>query len=166
MLYCSHKANGSYAKNSKEAVMKRIKLFIVSLLGWFFHSLRLKVHKPDIKVGDVAINPRWTWVEVQNPNGRQNGNCFHEFGESVGIQVGGKLVVVAIKGDQALVSYESPRGQGCGTEAGNGTLFFVSKRNFTTMTADYQTIQTSKSKAKARILALLRESLRSESSSS
>lgn len=177
MLNCNYKTNGSYAKNSKEVVMERITVFLVGLLqfvhnqwlrfvGWLKFLGEVTIHEPDVKVGDVAINPRWTWVKVKNPKGRRNGNSFHDFGDSAGIKEGGKLTAVAIENGQVLVSYESPKGQGFGSEAGNGTLFFVPKSEFRAMTAAYQTIQTSKGEEKARILALLRGSYESESSSS
>ena len=157
--------------------MERITLFVVGLLqfvhnqwlrfvGWLKSFGEIGVHEPDIKVGDVAINPRWTWVKVKNPKGRRNGNSFHDFGDSAGIKEGGKLTAVAIEGDQVLGSYESPKGQGFGSEAGNGTLFFVPKRDFLTMTASYAAGQASKHEEKARILALLRSSYESESSPS
>ncbi|OHA07807.1 MAG: hypothetical protein A2934_02965 [Candidatus Sungbacteria bacterium RIFCSPLOWO2_01_FULL_47_10] len=131
----------------------------------FFSNLRYQFSFGDlapIHVGDVAINPEWTWIEVQNPKGRRNGNGFHGFGDSAGIKARAKLTVVAIDGDQVLVSYESPKGQGFGSEAGNGTLFFVSQLEFIGMTAKYHREQASQSERKARVLRLLRETLSSE----
>lgn len=118
-----------------------------------------------VRVGDVAINPRWTWIKVKNPKGRRNGNGFHDFGDSAGIKEGGRLTVVAIDGDQVLVSYESPRPNPCGSEAGNGTLFFVPKGPFVRMTEEWHLAHVSKADEKARIMGLLRRTLTEAESS-
>lgn len=119
--------------------------------------------EPEIKVGDVATNPRHTWIKVMNPKGRRNGNGFKEFGDSASIARDGKLTVVAVEDEQVLVSYASPRGQGYGAEAGNGTLFFVPKHVFVTMDADRETLRVSEEEQKARIMTLLRATVESES---
>ncbi|MBI4158502.1 MAG: hypothetical protein HY505_02710 [Candidatus Yanofskybacteria bacterium] len=118
---------------------------------------------PEIKVGDVATNPRHTWIRVMNPKGRRTGNGFRAFGDSASIARDGKLTVVAVEDEQVLVSYASPRGQGYGAEAGNGTLFFVPKRVFATMDADYEMLRASEEEQKARIMTLLRVTVESES---
>jgi hypothetical protein len=111
----------------------------------------------DIAAGDFAINPRWQWIKVKNPNGIKSGNSSRAFGETAGIKEGAKLTVVAPTEDKVLVSYESPRGQGYGSEAGNGTLFFVSKEEFKTMTNDWERIHDKKEADKAKIKELLRK---------
>lgn len=169
--------------------MKRITLFVVGLMQSFsnewhrfvvwlkkssgkieFHESEIqktKIQEPlVVEIGDVAINPKWNWITVKNPKGRRNFNGFHDFGDSAGIKEGAKLTAVAIEGYNVLVSYESPKGQGAGSEAGNGTLFFVPKQIFATMTADYESGQRLKANEKARILVLLRNTLNSESAPS
>ena len=119
--------------------------------------------QPEIRIGDVVINPRHAWIKVMNPKGRRNGNGFRSFGDSASIEREGKLTVVAIEDEQVLVSYESPRGQGYGAEAGNGTLFFVPRRVFGNMTVDYEAIRVSEEEQKVRVTNLLHNTIRAES---
>jgi hypothetical protein len=125
--------------------------------GWGLMDVPdLRYTTPEVKVGDQAINPEWEWVEVQNPNGRCTANGFNEFGETVGIGKGAKLTVVAIEDSRVLVSYKSPRGQGAGSEAGNGTLFFVPTSVFASMTRHYEAEEKKKAECKNNITELLR----------
>lgn len=120
---------------------------------------------PEIKVGDVAINAHHMWIKVMNPKGRRNGNGFRSFGDSASIARDGKLTVVAVEDEQILVSYASPKGQGYGAEAGNGTLFFLPKHVFATMGTYHEILRVSEEMQKARIMTLLRGSVASESDS-
>ena len=115
----------------------------------------LKKPMPVVNVGDTAFNPEWGWIKVQNPKGRPNGNSFHKFGDHAGIKAGAKLTVIAHEGIEVLVSYESPEGQGYGSEAGNGTLFFVPKRSFAAMTKVHMHLQEEEEARKQRIRRLL-----------
>lgn len=112
---------------------------------------------PIVNIGDTAINPEWRWVKVENPKGRPTGNGFHDFGESAGIKAGATLTVVVVENDSVLVSYQSPRGQGYGSEAGNGTLFFVPKRTFANMSQVHALIQEETEARKTRVRELLRQ---------
>ncbi len=151
---------------------------VVQIKGWFERFIDQFDNRPqisdyrnsepeppiaEVKVGDAAINPKWQWIDVANPKGRANGNGFNEFGDHAGIKEGGILTVVAIDGSRILVSYESPRGQGYGSEAGNGTLFFVSKRKFASMTSRYEQIRVDREAEKARVMNLLKSALASAS---
>ena len=117
---------------------------------------------PEIHIGDTATNPEHRWIETRNPKGRKNGNGFREFGKTASVQEGGELTVVAVDGDNLLVSYKSPNGQGYGAEAGNGTLFFLPAHVFAHMTERYQRIQETRGQQKARVIALLRNTLAAE----
>lgn len=97
-----------------------------------------------------------------NQPGSKNANCFHRFGENAGINEGGLLTAVAIDDDRVLVSYENLKGQGAGSVAGNGTLFYVTRRAFVSMTSEYDAGLLSKADEKIRVLGLLRRSLELE----
>jgi hypothetical protein len=87
---------------------------------------------PEIRVGDIFINPRALKVRVKNPDGNLNdSNTRHSFNQTAYIREGGKLTVVAIDGDQILVSHRKlNKEKSFGTEAGNGVLFLVSRWKF------------------------------------
>ena len=120
---------------------------------------------PEINIGDTAINPDHRWITTMNPKGRPNGNGFRKFGEDASILEGGELTVVAIDGENILVSYKSARGQGYGAEAGNGTLFFLPKHVFAGMTDRYHRIVESREQQKVRVIALLQNTLAAETDS-
>ncbi len=115
--------------------------FAVSMLCRLFggdDEFILEPPETAIHVGETTINPEHAWIEVMNPKGRKNGNGFFEFGSMAEIKAGGVLTVVRVSGEQVLVSYQSPQGQGFGLEAGNGTLFFISKLQFILMGATFR----------------------------
>lgn len=153
--------------NKLVAIFKLIAEFFQNL--WFKYIRKQKqftAEKSSVKImplpieitlGQKAVNPEWQWIEVQNPKGRRNGNSFHDFGDSAGIKEGGILTVVAIKDNSVLVSYESPNGQGYGSEAGNGTLFFVKKVIFNGMSKKYDFLKKKKENDKEEIMKLLKQ---------
>ena len=106
--------------------------------------------------GDTVINPKWRWAIVQNPNGQKNGNGFNKFGDSAGIAENATLTVVAVDGKDVLVSYESPEGQGFGSEAGNGTLFFIPKDVFIKLPKDFATIKEEALIKEQRVVKILK----------
>lgn len=105
--------------------------------------------------GETAINPTWQWIKVKNPEGMTNGNGFHGYDESAGIQEGGKLSVIEDMDDQVLVGYHSPDGQGYGSEAGNGTIFLMDKEAFLQSTALYEQKAVRQEEEKAQIRKIL-----------
>ena len=96
---------------------------------------------PDMK--DWPKVPGNTWVTVKNPN----DNCL--------IEEGGALKQVGVDGDKILAEYTGVRGQGYGTVCGTGTIFFVSKEEFSTMTERYNAILRERQQEKDKIQRLL-----------
>jgi hypothetical protein len=110
----------------------------------FFYALMLVILVPafsqsqNIKKGDVARVPEWAWVEVMNPEPVQNNyNIGFSFKEKCGVDSGGVIQVIGIKGDSLLVRYILKR-SATGSMCPSGTLYFVSKKEFITMTARYK----------------------------
>lgn len=108
---------------------------------------------PDMK--DWPKVPGNTWVTVKNPNGVVTGNNKHEFNDNCLIEEGGALKQVGVDGDKILAEYTGVRGQGYGTVCGTGTIFFVSKEEFSTMTERYNAILRERQQEKDKIQRLL-----------
>ena len=114
--------------------MKALKMMLVTvvIITWSISPILAK----EIKKGDIAYVAGWEWIEVKNLNGIKNGNCYYGFDTgSCGIKEGGILKVVGIKENSLLVRYYVEKKQ-YGTNCPSGTLFFISKKTFSTMTED------------------------------
>jgi hypothetical protein len=94
---------------------------------------------PEIQIGEILTNLEPRWIRVKNPEGNANDSkTLHAFNERAWIREGSKLTVIAIDGDQILVSYQKPgQEKSWGTEAGNGTLFLVSRWKLMKMTTSH-----------------------------
>ncbi|MDP4001807.1 MAG: hypothetical protein Q8P69_02045 [bacterium] len=111
---------------------------------------------PEREVPTTAPVPGWSWIEVKNPDGIRNGNGQFEFNARCGIAEGGTLKRTRVDGDQVLVSYTSPHGQGYGSECGNNTLFLIHKTLFSSMSSRYQTVLEKRHAEKNEIRRLLK----------
>lgn len=110
--------------------------------------------------GDVARIPKWTWIDVKNPEPIKSGNVLFGYGGSCGISAGGTLMVVGIEGtgysDRLLVRYSSGDTH-YGTHCPNGVIFFVTKRAFSKMTAEYRRIRATERAEKDLVKRLIKK---------
>jgi hypothetical protein len=113
----------------------------------------------EIMKGDTAKIPGWEWVNVMNPDPvRQNfsGSAkYLGYGETCGIEMGGTVKVVGIDGDRVLLVYAAP-GNPIGTPCPSGVMFFMSKENFSKMTAQYKMVCQSRDAKKDLVKKLLK----------
>ncbi|MDP3710366.1 MAG: hypothetical protein Q8R29_01435 [bacterium] len=133
-------------------MMKRIiiSLFTVALL---IPSL---AWAQEVKKGDTATVPGWTWVDVKNPEPVKSGNNDFGYGESCGIQHGGTITVVGIEENRLLVRY-SIGGTQYGTSCPSGIIFFTTKETFSKMSAEYNRIRVAKQNEKDIVKRLLKK---------
>jgi hypothetical protein len=112
----------------------------------------------EIKKGDTAKVPGWEWVNVMNPEPTQQnfrGSSKNiSYGEACGIEMGGTVKVVGIDGDRVLLIYAAP-GNPIGTPCPSGVIFFMSKENFSKMTAQYLKVCQAKDDEKKLVKKLL-----------
>ena len=107
-----------------------------------------------VDVGDTAVVPVWSWVEVQNPDGVKSGNNEFPFGDTCGVDTGHVMTTKALDGDKVLVEYDLPY-QAYGTPCPDGTLFFTSREAFLRSTDQYITVRSDDQNGKARVEQLL-----------
>lgn len=111
---------------------------------------------PLIQVGDKAMVPRWEWCPVKNPDGIRNGNVFHKFNETCGIEEGGIIEVVGFVGNDLLVKYSAPDFRlTYGTPCPCGTALIIERSKFVEMTEEYQKIAQARDAEKNSIAAIL-----------
>ena len=80
-----------------------------------------------IRVGDTIRVYGWQWIQVANPKGISNGNCHFTFGDEVGIDDGGTLKVVKIKGEKTLMEYTTDK-SAYGTQCPSGALVYIANQ--------------------------------------
>jgi hypothetical protein len=76
------------------------------------------------------------WVQVLNSFGISNENTFRQFGDFTHLVMGGTLTAVATGQRSILARYTAPK-PAVGTEAPTGTLCFIPRAAFFSMTARY-----------------------------
>jgi hypothetical protein len=108
----------------------------------------------EIKKGDKATVPDWTWVDVKNPESVESGNTSFGYGEHCGIQRGGTVTVVGIEGNRLLVRY-SISGTQFGTPCPSGILFFTTKETFSKVTAEYRRVRAAEQSERNLVKRLL-----------
>lgn len=103
--------------------------------------------------GDSAIVPEWKWVDARNSSPVKSGNDTYSYGDTCGIERGGKLTVVGVAGDILLVSYstDAPRG---GTSCLPGVNFLISEKEFSAMTTIYLATKGAEDKEKLLVQSL------------
>lgn len=107
----------------------------------------------DIKKGDVAKVPSWTWVDVKNVQPVKSGNTSFSYGEHCGVQHGGTVTVLGVVGDRVLVRYSIADVQ-YGTPCPSGIVFFTTKGTFSAMTAEYHRINAANEREKNLVAKL------------
>lgn len=93
-----------------------------------------------ITKGDKATVPDNMWVAIKNLEPLKSKNNEFSYGDRCVIQRGGTVKVVGIDGDHVLVRY-SIKGPQFGASCPSGALFFITKTEFSEMTARYHQVQ-------------------------
>ena len=103
----------------------------------------------------VETNDKHRWIEVQNPEGVESINVSHAFGDTASVQVGDRLGLIAESETDVLVCIvnKPPTGGAC---APNGTVFFIAKQEYDSMTRNYETEMARILAGKAKVSCLLR----------
>jgi hypothetical protein len=108
----------------------------------------------DTTTGRAALVPDWSWVEVVNEHGLDNGNGHFSYGSTCGIQAGGCLSIIGEEGEMLMVRYSIP-GQMFGTPCPSGTEFLLTRDTFNAMTPNYKE-RLRKEREKAALIERLR----------
>jgi len=103
----------------------------------------------------TQINDKHRWIKIQNPEGVSSSNAYHTFGDIASTQMGDELKVIAESEERALVQIINKATTG-GACAPNGTMFFIDKQEFYTMTRNYETEMARQAAEKAKVKYLLR----------
>lgn len=107
------------------------------------------------KKGDKAIVAYWMEVVVKNPEPiTDHAGRWYHFNEQCGIAQGNPIKVIAVEGDYLLVQDDSISNP-FGTTCPFGTLFFVHKNKFVTMTDEYNNHMAAEEVEKTKIRALI-----------
>lgn len=106
------------------------KTIIIVILFCFMILTKEGYSKNIVQVEDfLYITEEWQWVDVMNPDPVKSGNGSFVYGDTCGIEGGGKITVVALDGNKILVEYttnEIKRGTPCPS----GILFFIGQAEF------------------------------------
>jgi len=111
------------------------KMFSVLFVLLVLFTILVDQPAADIKKGDFAKVPEWTWITIMNPDGIKDGSNsnpasqFFNFGDSAGIESVGFVIVLGFHKDQVLVEYER-HGTPSGTQCPHGAIFFLEKKVF------------------------------------
>lgn len=131
-------------------------VLVVFVLGGSF--LLMNKSASTITVGSQAVIPGWKWVQVVNgepvTQRFSNGSRQLVAGETCGVEFGGLITVVEIRGEGLLVEYTAP-GNPVGTPCSAGVRFIVSKADFAAMTEQYAAIRNAVQAEKELVRLLL-----------
>lgn len=109
----------------------------------------------DIKKGDRATVPEEKWVKVKNLSPVFRGKDFLVYGGSCYIQRGGVVEAIGADKDLVLVNYSTVSEVTWSHNCPTGTLLFVTKQEFSSMTAEYKRIQAAEQAEKELIRRLI-----------
>ncbi len=111
----------------------------------------------DLKKGDIAIVPKWRWVDVLNQEVVRSGNGSFSYGDRCGIETGGTVSVIGeIDATDVLVRYMTPGNMEVfGTSAPSDIIFQISKVEFSQMTTEYEAKMKEEQEHRNRIAKIL-----------
>lgn len=128
------------------------------------HTIKVPTSS-SIEVGSQAIIAGWKWVDVVNkkPVTKRfsNGNRELVAGETCGVEFGGLITLVEVRGENLLVEY-TPPGNPIGTPCPSGIQFIVNKSDFTAMNTQYTATRDSIQAKKDLVKRLLAQNYYSE----